>query len=305
MARDESGIFTVFGGTGFLGRRIVRHFAARNVTVRVVSRHPEGGKAAFPDLAHLEFVAADINDESALDAALAGATGVVNAVSLYVERKDQTFHSVHVEAASRLARRAREAGVSRLIHISGIGADRHSSSLYIRSRGEGEEAVRRAFPGATIVRPTVMFGLDDAFLTPLVGLVRKLPVLPLFGDGRTALQPVHVEDVGEAVSRILDETEVAETYEFAGPHVYSYGELLGSIGEYVGKRPILFPLPFSIWKALAFGMEMLPHPLVTRNQVELMMIDNVASGTLPGLKELNVEPRGIAAGLPEVIGVSK
>src|SRR4029077_8267284 len=136
-------------------------------------------------------IRADINEESAVAAAIAGSYAVVNAVSLYVERGKDTFRSVHVEAAARVARSAAEAGVPRLVHVSGIGADAGSASAYIRSRGEGEVAVLRAFAAATLIRPAVMFGPDDAFVAPLLSMLRRLPAFPLFGSGGTRLQPVY------------------------------------------------------------------------------------------------------------------
>ncbi len=180
-------IVTVFGGTGFLGRRVVRHLRGQSLPVRIASRHPErvlrpsGGSA-------LQSILADINDEAAVAAAVAGAYGVVNAVSLYRERGTETFHALHVTAAERLARHAQLAGVERLVHVSGIGADATSSSLYIRSRGEGELAVQAAFANAIIIRPAVMFGHDDAFLNTLVTLLKRLPAYPMFGRGLTRLR---------------------------------------------------------------------------------------------------------------------
>jgi NADH dehydrogenase len=152
----------VFGGTGFLGRRVVRHLLDHGYAVRAASRHPERGESSFPAGLPLELVRADIGEDASVRDAVRDASAAVNAVSLYVERGNQTFQSVHVEAAERLARHARAAGVARLVHVSGIGADPASSSPYIRSRGNGEHAVRAAFPEATIVRPAVMFGPDDA-----------------------------------------------------------------------------------------------------------------------------------------------
>src|ERR1700739_1429341 len=148
---------TVFGGTGFVGRRVVRHLRESGATVRVASRHP--GRAEGDDVKQ---VAADAHDERSVEAAVAGADGVVNAISLYVEHGSDTFHSGHVEGAARIARAARQAGVRRVVHISGIGADTTSHSAYIRCRGEGEAAVQAAFPGAVIVRPAVMFAANDA-----------------------------------------------------------------------------------------------------------------------------------------------
>jgi len=154
---------TVFGGTGFLGQRVVQRLLERDFSVRVAVRHPERIAALFPAL-HLDAIQADVNDARSVAAAVAAVEGVVNAVSLYVESGQQTFHSVHVTGAARVARLAREEGVKHLIHVSGIGSDAGSASPYIRSRGEGEKVVRDAFPAATLIRPSVMFGRGDAFV---------------------------------------------------------------------------------------------------------------------------------------------
>ena len=202
MVATNGRTVTVFGGTGFLGRRIVRHLRSREFPVRIASRHPDRGHRQFgPDDPQLQSVGANIHDERSVADALAGAYGVVNAVSLYVEHGQETFHSVHVESAQRVAAQAHRAGVERLVHVSGIGADAASPSRYIRKRGEGELAVRAAFADALFVRPAVMFGPDDAFLTTILKLLRQLPIYPMFGRGRTRLQPAYVEDVAEAIGR--------------------------------------------------------------------------------------------------------
>ena len=183
-------------GTGFLGDRIVRHLRNYEFPVRIASRHPDRGHRQFgPDDPQLQSVEANIHDERSVANALAGAYGAVNAVSLYLERGGETFHSVHVEAAQLVAAQARRAGVERLVHVSGIGADAASPSRYIRKRGEGELAVRAAFTDALFVRPAVMFGPDDAFLTTILKLLRQLPIEPMFGRGRNRLLPAYVEDV--------------------------------------------------------------------------------------------------------------
>src|SRR5712675_793319 len=166
MVATNGRTVTVFGGTGFLGRRIVRHLRYREFTVRIASRHPDRGHRQFgPDDPQLQSVEANIHDERSVADALAGAYGVVNAVSLYLERGQGTFHSVHVESAQRVAAQAQRAGVERLAHVSGIGADPRSHSLYVRKRGEGELAVRVAFADAIVIRTAVMFGPDDEFIT--------------------------------------------------------------------------------------------------------------------------------------------
>ena len=303
MAATNGRTVTVLGGTGFLGRRIVRHLRYCEFAVRIASRHPERVHRLFgADDQQLQSVETNIHDERSVADALAGAYGVVNAVSLYLERGQETFHSVHVESAQRVAAQAREAGVERLVHISGIGADAASQSRYIRKRGEGELAVRAAFLDAIFIRPAVMFGSDDAFLTTILKLLRQLPVYPMFGRGRTRLQPAYVGDVAEAVARVVRRTETYSIiFEFGGPRIYSYEELLRAVAHQAGLAPRLVPIPFAVWHALAWASEILPSPLLTRNQVELMQIDTVASPHLPGFAELGISPHSIEATLQKML----
>ncbi|MFB9984047.1 complex I NDUFA9 subunit family protein [Mesorhizobium kowhaii] len=303
MAAMNHRVVTVFGGTGFLGRRVVRHLRDGGFFVRIASRHPERAEKLFgSDDPQLQSVEADIHDERAITGAFAGAYGVVNAVSLYVERGQETFHSVHVESARRVAAQAHRAGVERLAHVSGIGSDVASPSLYIRKRGEGEQAVRAAFADAIIIRPAVMFGPDDAFLTIILKLLRRLPIYPMFGRGLTRLQPAYVEDVAEAIARALQGTEThAITYECGGPRVYSYEEFLRAVAHQAGLKPKLIPIPFAAWHALAWAAEMLASPPVTRNQVELMQVDNVSSPQMPGFEELGISPHPLEEILQEML----
>jgi uncharacterized protein YbjT (DUF2867 family) len=280
---------TVFGGTGFVGRRVVRHLSDSTAKVRIASRHPARARGD-----NVEQIVADAHDERSVEAAVEGADGVVNAISLYTEHGGDTFHSVHVEAAARIARAARRAGTKRFVHVSGIGADATSPSPYIRSRGEGEAAVQAEFPGAVTIRPAVMFAPDDAFLTTILGLLRSLPAYPLFGDGRTRLQPVSVDDVAAAITQILRQTQRPyPIYELAGPRVYSYEELLRTIARTAGLRPRLVPLPFALWEAVAGLAKILPRPPLTRNQVDLMQIDTTASDGRPGFGLLGISPRSL------------
>ena len=278
---------TVFGGTGFLGQRVVQRLLERDFSVRVAVRHRERIAALFPAL-HLDAIQADVNDDRSVAAAVAGVAGVVNAVSLYAESRLQTFHSVHVEAATRVARLAREAGVGRLIHVSGIGADAGSASPYIRSRGKGEKAVREAFPATTLIRPSIMFGRGDAFLIPITRKLRRLPVFPLFGRGQTQLQPAYVEDVADAIGRVMQNAQSLMCYELGGPRAYTYRSLLEVIARHLGRKPLLVPIPFGLWHALASVAEMLPGRPITQNQVELMQIDNVTSPGAPGFGDLRI-----------------
>jgi uncharacterized protein YbjT (DUF2867 family) len=286
---------TVFGGTGFLGRRVVRRLRSHGFSVRVASRHPSRGHELFGlDDPQLQSVEADIHDDGSVADALAGAYAVVNAVSLYVERGRRTFHSVHVECADRVAAQALRAGVERLAHVSGIGSDPASPSLYIRKRGEGELAVRGAFTDAVLIRPAVMFGPDDAFLTTILRLLGRLPIYPMFGRGQTRLQPAYVEDVAEAIARALLRTDMhAITFECGGPRIYTYEQLIRTIANEAKLKCMLMPFPFAAWHALAWFAEMLPSPPVTRNQVELMQVDNVSSPEMPGFGDVEISPRSV------------
>ena len=288
-------IVTVFGGTGFLGRRIVTRLLENGFTVRAASRHPQRVAALFSSDARAPVaVRADILDPASVALAVAGSHTVVNAVSLYVERGNLTFERVHVKAAADLATASRDGKVGQFIQISGIGSDPRSESRYIRARGQGEHAVMSTFP-TVIIRPSVMIGPDDAFLTVLVRLIRLLPVYPLFGDGGTRLQPVYVGDVAEAISYLIDGNDPggSSLFEFGGPHVYTYEELLREIAGELDIRMRVVPMSFAVWNILARAAEFFPGAPLTRNQIDLMRHDNVAAADLPGLSELHIEPRAI------------
>ena len=299
---------SVFGGTGFLGRRLVQRLASEGTTVRVAGRHADRARSALhaAGLDRVSVFGADVRDQATVAGALAGANAVVDAVSAYVETGGVTFEAVHEQGAKTLAREAAAAGVARFVLVSGIGADPESSSPYIRARGRGERAVQQVIPGATIVRPSAMFGPGDALFGTLDHLARLLPVLPLIGGGRARLQPVYVEDVAEAIARILAEPETAgRTYELAGPTVYTLRELFVIALRIIGKRRLLVSVPFAAAEVQARLFELLPNPPLTSGQVDLLKADNVASGTLPGLRELNILPKGIEVIVPTYLGRSR
>ena len=187
------------------------------------------------------------------------------------------------------------------MHISGIGSDKHAQSAYVRSRGEGEDAVRLAFPAAVIVRPSVMFGPDDAFLTGLIKMLKTFPVFPLFGAGHTNLQPACVADVAEAIARILDLPQPAPLYELGGPRVIAYRALLKEVNRRTGARTLLVPLPFAAWHLLAAAAALLPAPPLTEGQVALMRRDNVPAPDVPGFAALDIVPRDLETVLGRMV----
>jgi NADH dehydrogenase len=290
----------VFGGTGFLGSRIVRQLAGAGWPVRVVARRPAVPDGVDPQ--RVTLCAADLRDEADVAAAVAGAQAAVNAVSLYVESGALTFRAIHIAGAERLARAAGAGGLGRLVHISGIGSDRASPSAYVAARGEGERRVRAVCPQATVLRPSVLFGPGDAFLAALDALTR-LPVVPLFGRGTTRLQPVFVADVAAAVVRALQRPATAgRVFELGGAEVLTYRHALEAVMAHRGRWRPLLPVPFAVWRGLAGALAVLPNPPLTRDQLVLMARDNVVDPALPGFGDLGLGPVGLREKLPACLG---
>ena len=289
-----SGRVTLFGGSGFLGHRIAARLLERGLRVRVAARSPDRVREALESTEGLETVRADVRDEASVVTAVEGAETVINSVALYVEQGDTTFRAIHVEGARRVAEAARQAGATRLLQISGIGAGTDAPSSYVRCRVEGEASVREAFPQATVFRPSAIFGPDDAFLNTFVAIARRFPVIATLGRGTARVQPVFVGDVAEAAARFAGgEGEDGQIYELGGPDIYSYRDFLQLIGRHVGRTPLLLPVPLAIWNGLATAAKLLPNPPLTDAQVFLMSQDNIASPGLPGLKDLGITPTSI------------
>lgn len=296
-------VVTVLGGAGFVGRHLVRRLAARGATVRVATRSPATAGHLLPMGEVGQIVLARFaDDEAGLAALLAGATAVVNLVGILFERRAGDFARVHGELPGRIGAAARAAGVGKLVHVSAIGADPASPSLYARSKAAGEAALRAAFPAAVILRPSIVFGPEDGFFNRFAAMARIAPALPLVGGGRTRFQPVYVGDVAEAILAGLERPEAAgRTYELGGPGVYSFAELLAYVLEVTGRRRLLLPLPFPLARLQARFLELLPSPPLTRDQVSLLERDNVASPDMPGLRELGVAPTPLEVVVPSYL----
>ncbi len=234
--------------------------------------------------------------------AVDGSDAVVNTVGHYVEQKGATFEAIHGQGAMHVARASATTGVRRLVHISGIGADPGSESPYVRARAIGERLVMEAFPEATILRPSVMFGPEDAFFNQLAALARVMPILPLFGTGKVKLQPVYVNDVAEAVARALaTEAATGKIYELGGPRAYTYKALLQLLLQQLGRRRLLMPVPYFVWELLAAVMAPLPHRPISRDQVVLMKRDNVVGPKALSFAELGLAPSAVEDILPSYL----
>jgi NADH dehydrogenase len=293
-------VATVFGGAGFIGRHVVQRLAAAGWIVRVAGRDTEraGRLRVLGGVGQVVPVAASVTDEASVARAVAGAEAVVNLVGILFERKPGDFSRIQAEGAGRVARLAAVAGAKRLVHLSAIGADAASESLYARTKAEGEAAVLAAFPSATILRPSVVFGEEDQFFNRFAGLGAVLPVMPVVA-GETRFQPVFVGDVADAVmAAITREDAAGRTYELGGPRAMSMRQVLEFVLEHTGRRKRLVPLPAGLVRFQARVGEMLPTPPLTRDQLILLGRDNlVAEGALT-LADLGIAPKAAEAVAP-------
>lgn len=321
----ERKVVTVFGGSGFVGRHLVRRLAARGAVVRVAVRDTESAMflkpMGFPG--QIVPVAADLGRDADVRTAVAGADAVVNLVGILYESRRGAFQAVHRDAAGRVARAAAEAGVGRMVHMSALGARRDSTAAYARSKAEGEQAVLEGFREAMILRPSVIFGTEDGFFNRFAAMAVWSPVLPVVvprpprlvrgPDGRRHLdpyagggprfQPVYVGDVADAMMQGLDEAVAPErtagrVFELGGPETMSMKRIMELVLETTRRRALLMPLPMPVAKVNAFFLERLPEPPLTRDQVRLMETDNVVGGDFPGFAALGIEPQAAEGIVP-------
>lgn len=297
-------LVTVFGGSGFLGRSVVKRLAEAGDRVRVAVRNPNSALFLKPmgAVGQVQIVQANLRHEGSVAAAVAGADAVINLVGVLFERGHQSFDEIHAEGAGTVARAAAAAGARRLIHISAIGADAGSDAAYARSKAAGEAQVRDAFPAATILRPSIVFGPDDGFFNRFASLAKITPALPLIG-GDSKFQPVYVGDVAEAVLAALENGDSAgQTYELGGPRSYTFRELLTYMLKEIGLKRALIPVPFGLAKIQAAFLGCLPKPPLTVDQVRLLARDNVVSAGAKGLADLGITPTPVEVIAPTYLG---
>lgn len=314
-------IVTVFGGSGFLGRHVVRLLAHEGFGIRAAMRHPElaGHLKPLGGVGQIVPVQANVRDEASIARAVEGAEAVVNLVGILYESGRQTFAEVHARAPGRIAAVSAAAGVERLVHVSAIGAERKSPSAYARSKAAGEAAVREAFPDATILRPSVVFGPEDDFFNKFGAIARLVPILPVFFNplqrpkfhfeglflvpdieaGTSRMQPVYVGDVARAVHRALsDSAHAGKVYELGGPSVYTYRELMALVFEQIGRKGLLAPVPFFVANILGFFGQLMPVPPITVDQARQLRLDNVVAEDALGLANLGITPTAAELILP-------
>ena len=305
MADFAPGLVTVFGGSGFVGTQVVRALAKRGWRVRVAVRKPA---LAYElrmagDVGQIQTLRCDITDKAAVAEAIKGADAVINLVGILFETGGRKFEALHVEGAVNVAEAAKAAGIKRLVHMSALGADVNGKAAYARTKGAAEAAVRAAFPGAVVIRPSVIFGADDAFLNKFAAMATFSPALPLIGGGVTKFQPVYVGDVAEAIARATVSPEAeGKTFELGGPSVWTFEDLLKFILRETKRERFLIPLPFPIARMIG-SLAQIPaaiglKPALTKDQVLLLEGDNIVSPGAEGLAALGVEPTGLEAIAP-------
>jgi NADH dehydrogenase len=302
MMRGE--LVTVFGGSGFIGRYVVRRLAQEGWQVRVAVRRPD--EALFLKTAghvgQVTPVAANVRDQASVRAAVSGATAVINLVGILFQAGPQRFDAVHAQGAANVASAAAAAGVRAMVHISAIGADPQSSAAYARSKAAGEAGVTKAFPAATIFRPSIVFGPEDDFFNRFAKMALIAPALPLIGGGTTRFQPVYVGDVARAMLRALDDPAThGKAYELCGPRQYRLKELVEYVCQLTGHRRLVIGLPdrLSYWQAAI--LERMPGRLMTRDNYRSMQAPSVCSGSFP----FGIEPQPLEAIAPTYLAPSR
>ena len=302
---NNRALITIYGGSGFIGRHVVRAIAKTGARMRVAVRRPElaGHLQPLGGVGQINAVQANVRFPDSLLAAADGADAVINLVGILFPSGKQTFDAVMDEGARHVAEATRAAGAQALVHLSAIGADPGSPSVYARSKAEGEAAVREVFPAAVILRPSVVFGPEDDFFNRFAALARIAPVLPLIGGGNTKFEPVFAGDVAKAViAALTGSAKAGAPYELGGPEVLTLKEVMERVLTYTMRKRLLVPVPFWLARLKGAFLQLLPNPMLTVDQVKLLQTDNVVSEDAKRagrtLEQLGIAPVTVAAVVP-------
>jgi uncharacterized protein YbjT (DUF2867 family) len=294
-------LITVFGGSGALGHALIKRLAAAGARIRVAERNPEHALSLkiFGEVGQIVPVQIFLDDPQGIEAACRGAECVINLVGRLFEKGRSTFDLVHVTGPQTVARTCAKLGVKRLIHVSAIGADGAAASRYLATKGLGEQKVTAAFPGATLLRPSVMIGPNDRFLNRFGALAALSPVLVVFAGGRTKMQPIYVGDVADAIVKILDMPKTAgHVFELGGPEVYTFKELLILMLSVIQRKRLILSLPAFVGKLMGWFFQMMPEPLITSDQIKMLDVDTIVHKGVKTFQDLGIKPQLIEAILP-------
>lgn len=300
----EQKVITIIGGTGFLGRYVTKLLAASGYRLRIISRRPNNALHLKPagSVGQIVLMSGNIADPATLAGKFEDSYAVVNLAGILYESGKQTFAQIHAHGAEKLAQMARAAGVQRFVHVSALGVDKVRDSDYARTKLLGEKAVQAAFPDASILRPSVIFGPEDNFFNQFASMASVSPALPLLGGGRMRFQPVYAGDVAKAVEACLTRADATgHIYELGGPNTYSFREILLYIMQVTGKHRVLVPVPLSIASVIGLCSEILPKPPLTRDQVKLLKSDNVVSNATRTFAHLGISPTAVEIIVPHYL----
>jgi NADH dehydrogenase len=301
-------IITVFGGSGFIGKAVVRALAKAGFRVRVCSRN---AMSAYDlkmggDVGQIQIMRCDVRRDSDVEAALKGALGFVNLIGILTPAPGRGFDQMHRQVSERISKCAATNKIERAVYVSAIGANVKSESTYARTKATAEQALLKALPKASIVRPSVVFGHGDGFFNLLATQMSLLPFMPAFGGGKTRFQPVYVGDVADAIAKILSQTgHEGDIYELGGPKTYSFSELIAYTGEVIKMQRGQIPLPFFAARLIGLGGDLMTlvglPPLLTNDQVTLLKANNVVAGGALGFKDLGITPTGLESIVPQYL----
>ena len=303
------GLITVFGGSGFLGKYVIRELVKEGWRVRAAVRRPHTAQElkVIGNVGQVQLVQANLRFAKSVERAVAGSDGVINLVSVLFEEGKQSFENLHVRGAELLAKAAAVEGIRNFVQVSAIGADQESESDYTRTKAEGEQAVRDAIPAADIMRPSILFGAEDQFFNRFAAMTQLAPALPLLGGGTTKFQPVYVGDVAQAIAKVATQGTSGKTYELGGPRTYSFKELMHFMLETIDRKRFLAPVPWFAANMMGFAGEIsgaapLFKPFLTRDQVKNLKIDNVVSDDALSFSDLGIKLETIEAIVPSYLG---
>ena len=292
---------TIFGGSGFVGRYIVQELAEQGAIIRVGVRNIHEANFLKPmgSVGQITPISIDLMNQNSVNEISKDADILINCVGILTESGSRKFDSIHHMGVQNIARAAQENGIENLIHLSAIGANKDSKSIYAQSKAKGEEALRTIFPKSIIIRPSIVFGSEDNFFNLFAQMAQISFFLPLIGGGNTQFQPIYVKDIAHFVGNLLqNEASQGITYEIGGPKTYSFKELMQIMLRYIERKRYLLSIPFGFAKFLSYFLQYLPGKLITPDQVELLKQDNVCNPNYPGLESQNVSPTPLEIILP-------
>ena len=294
----------IFGGGGFIGRHLMRELTKLDYRIKVATRNPylKGYLKPQGNAGQIEIMKVNIFNSEEVKGVLNNCDFAINLVGILYETRKQKFHKIHTQFPHLLSNLCNEMGIRNLIHVSSLGVKEKHTSKYIQSKLLGEKSIQEIFKGSVILRPSLCFGPEDKFFNTFASIAQFSPVLPLIGGGKTKFEPIYVGDIAKAIVKALElDNSEPEIYELGGPENYSFKELMKILLTEIKKKRYLMTIPFGIAKLESYFFEMLPKPLLTRDQVELLKYDNVVSGNYPSLKDLNIAGETIQNILPTYI----